>query len=107
MSASALDQPSFVPKSPDTSSAFSPASPATPNGTKDKDESQHTESMILQSSRGIKVEGCIRMYELVHRMKGTVSEPMNFLNYLKICIASNQTRDSRRIMRNKVQEKIF
>uniref|UniRef100_F7I333 mRNA export factor GLE1 n=1 Tax=Callithrix jacchus TaxID=9483 RepID=F7I333_CALJA len=70
-SASALDQPSFVPKSPDTSSAFSPAFPATPNGTKDKDESQHTESMVLQSSRGIKVEGCIRMYELVHRMKGT------------------------------------
>uniref|UniRef100_M3ZA89 mRNA export factor GLE1 n=1 Tax=Nomascus leucogenys TaxID=61853 RepID=M3ZA89_NOMLE len=70
-SASALDQPSFVPKSPDTSSAFSPASPATPNGTKGKDESQHTESMVLQSSRGIKVEGCIRMYELVHRMKGT------------------------------------
>lgn len=26
--------------------------------------------MLLQSSRGIKVEGCIRMYELVHRMKG-------------------------------------
>uniref|UniRef100_A0A2K6SK90 mRNA export factor GLE1 n=1 Tax=Saimiri boliviensis boliviensis TaxID=39432 RepID=A0A2K6SK90_SAIBB len=70
-SASALDQPSFVSKSPDTSSAFSPASPATPNGTKDKDEFQHTESMVLQSSRGIKVEGCIRMYELVHRMKGT------------------------------------
>uniref|UniRef100_A0A2K5E397 mRNA export factor GLE1 n=1 Tax=Aotus nancymaae TaxID=37293 RepID=A0A2K5E397_AOTNA len=70
-SASALDQPSFVSKSPDTSSAFSPASPATPNGTKDKDESQHTESVVLQSSRGIKVEGCIRMYELVHRMKGT------------------------------------
>ncbi|XP_031510471.1 nucleoporin GLE1 isoform X2 [Papio anubis] len=69
-SASALDQPSFVPKSPDTSSAFSPASPATPDGTKGKDESQHTESMILQSSRGIKVEGCIRMYELAHRMKG-------------------------------------
>uniref|UniRef100_A0A2K5K050 mRNA export factor GLE1 n=1 Tax=Colobus angolensis palliatus TaxID=336983 RepID=A0A2K5K050_COLAP len=69
-SASALDQPSFVPKSPDTSSTFSPASPATPDGTKGKDESQHTESMVLQSSRGIKVEGCIRMYELVHRMKG-------------------------------------
>lgn len=69
-SASALDQPSFVPKSPDTSSAFSPASPATPDGTKGKDESQHTESMVLQSSRGIKVEGCIRMYELAHRMKG-------------------------------------
>ncbi|KAL4690016.1 hypothetical protein H8959_012807 [Pygathrix nigripes] len=71
-SASALDQPSFVPKSPDTSSTFSPASPATPDGTKGKDESQHTESMVLQSSRGIKVEGCIRMYELAHRMKGAV-----------------------------------
>ncbi|XP_011844037.1 PREDICTED: nucleoporin GLE1 [Mandrillus leucophaeus] len=69
-SASALDQPSFVPKSPDTSSAFSPACPATPDGTKGKDESQHTESMVLQSSRGIRVEGCIRMYELAHRMKG-------------------------------------
>uniref|UniRef100_A0A2K5MZA4 GLE1 RNA export mediator n=1 Tax=Cercocebus atys TaxID=9531 RepID=A0A2K5MZA4_CERAT len=69
-SASALDQSSFVPKSPDTSSTFSPASPATPDGTKGKDESQHTESMVLQSSRGIKVEGCIRMYELAHRMKG-------------------------------------
>ncbi|XP_027472050.1 nucleoporin GLE1 isoform X2 [Zalophus californianus] len=27
--------------------------------------------MVLQSSRGVKVEGCIRMYELVHRMRGT------------------------------------
>lgn len=26
--------------------------------------------MVLQSPRGMKVEGCIRMYELVHRMKG-------------------------------------
>ncbi|XP_012495175.1 PREDICTED: nucleoporin GLE1 [Propithecus coquereli] len=68
---SALDQPSCVPKSPVRNSAFSPASPATPNGTKDKQESPHTESMVLQSSRAIKVEGCIRMYELVHRMKGT------------------------------------
>uniref|UniRef100_A0A9L0IGA6 mRNA export factor GLE1 n=1 Tax=Equus asinus TaxID=9793 RepID=A0A9L0IGA6_EQUAS len=70
-STSALGQPSFVPKSPVRSPAFSPASPATPDGTKGKHESQHTESMVLQSSRGIKVEGCIRMYELVHRMKGT------------------------------------
>ncbi|XP_053417080.1 mRNA export factor GLE1 isoform X3 [Nycticebus coucang] len=35
-----------------------------------KHESQHTESMVLQSSRGVQVEGCIRMYEVVHRMKG-------------------------------------
>lgn len=70
-SASALDQPSFVPPSPVGSIAFSPASPATPDGTKDRPESQHAEPMVLQSSRGIRVEGCIRMYELVHRMKGT------------------------------------
>ncbi|XP_061056922.1 mRNA export factor GLE1 [Eubalaena glacialis] len=69
-STSALDQPSFVPKSPVRDPAFSPASSATPNGTKDKHESQHTEPMVLQSSRGIKVEGCIRTYELLHRMKG-------------------------------------
>ncbi|XP_058380173.1 mRNA export factor GLE1 [Diceros bicornis minor] len=71
---SALDQPSFVPKSPIRSPASSPASPATPatpDGTEGKHESQQTESVVLQSSRGIKVEGCIRMYELVHRMKGT------------------------------------
>ncbi|XP_024907011.1 nucleoporin GLE1 [Pteropus alecto] len=70
-SASALDQPSFVPTSSVRSLAFSQGSSATPDGTKGKHESQHTESMVLQSSRGIKVEGCIRMYELVHRMKGT------------------------------------
>nr|KAF6484656.1 GLE1 RNA export mediator [Rousettus aegyptiacus] len=70
-SAPALDQPSLIPTSSVRSLAFSPASPETPDGTKGKHESQHTESMVLQSSRGIKVEGCIRMYELVHRMKGT------------------------------------
>ncbi|XP_036116935.1 nucleoporin GLE1 isoform X2 [Molossus molossus] len=73
-STSGLDQPSFVPRSPIRSLTFSPASPGTPpptNGTKDKHESHHTEPLALQSSRGIKVEGCIRMYELVHRMKGT------------------------------------
>ncbi|EGV96415.1 Nucleoporin GLE1 [Cricetulus griseus] len=32
---------------------------------------QHTEPIALLSSRAIKVDGCIRMYELVHRMKGT------------------------------------
>lgn len=67
-SASDLDQPSFVPTSPVTSPAFSPASSA-PNGTKSKRESQHTESMALPSPRGITVEGCIRMCELVHRRK--------------------------------------
>ncbi|CAK6433566.1 unnamed protein product [Pipistrellus nathusii] len=73
-STSGLDQPSLAPKSPIRSLAFSPASPgapAAPDGTKGKHESQHTEPMLLQSSRGIKVEGCIRMYELVHRMRGT------------------------------------
>ncbi|XP_005865018.1 PREDICTED: nucleoporin GLE1, partial [Myotis brandtii] len=73
-STSGLDQPSFVPKSPIRSLACSPASPrapATPGGTKGKRESQPTEPMLLQSSRGITVEGCIRAYELVHRMKGT------------------------------------
>ncbi|EPY83298.1 nucleoporin GLE1 [Camelus ferus] len=65
-----LDQASFVPESPVGNPAFSPASSATPDGTKSKHESQHTGPMVLQSSRGIKVEGCIRMYELVHRMKG-------------------------------------
>ncbi|XP_024417955.1 mRNA export factor GLE1 [Desmodus rotundus] len=73
-SAAGLGQPSFAPRSPVGSLAFSPASPgapATPNGTKGKDESQHTEEpMALWSSRGTHVEGCIRMYELVHRMKG-------------------------------------
>ncbi|TKC38086.1 hypothetical protein EI555_002018, partial [Monodon monoceros] len=69
-STSAFGQPSFVPKSPVRDPAFSPASSATPDGTKDKYESQHTEPMVLQSSQGIKVEGCIRMYELLHRMKG-------------------------------------
>ncbi|KAK2503188.1 hypothetical protein MC885_003789 [Smutsia gigantea] len=72
-STSDLDQPSFVPTSPVASPAFSPASSATPNGTKSKHESQHTESMALQSLWGIKVEGCIRMYELVHRMKAVES----------------------------------
>ncbi|XP_003407741.3 mRNA export factor GLE1 [Loxodonta africana] len=70
-STSALDQPSCVPKSPVRNATFSPASLTAPDETKGKHESQHTESMLLQSSRGIKVEGCIRMYELVHRMKGT------------------------------------
>ncbi|XP_054440261.1 mRNA export factor GLE1 isoform X2 [Pteronotus mesoamericanus] len=73
-STSGLDQLAFAPKSPVRSLAFSPTSsgtPATPNGSKGKDESQHTEEpMALQSSRGTKVEGCIRMYEQVHRMKG-------------------------------------
>ncbi|XP_058928571.1 mRNA export factor GLE1 [Kogia breviceps] len=69
-SSSALGQPSFVPTSPVRDPAFSPASSATPNGTKDKYESQHTEPVVLQSSRGLKVEGCIRMYELLHRVKG-------------------------------------
>ncbi|XP_010625618.1 nucleoporin GLE1 isoform X2 [Fukomys damarensis] len=36
-----------------------------------KQESQHAESTTLRSSRGISVEGCIRMYELAHRTRGT------------------------------------
>ncbi|XP_058158294.1 mRNA export factor GLE1 isoform X1 [Dasypus novemcinctus] len=71
-STSVLDQPSFFPKSPVRNHAFSSGIPAAPpNGTKSKHKTQPTESMVLQSSRGIKVEGCIRMYELVHKMKGT------------------------------------
>uniref|UniRef100_A0A8W4FIL3 mRNA export factor GLE1 n=1 Tax=Sus scrofa TaxID=9823 RepID=A0A8W4FIL3_PIG len=74
-STSALDQPSFVPTSPIRDRAFSSASSATANGTEDKHESPHTEPLVLQSSRGIKVEGCIRMYELVHKMKGANGFP--------------------------------
>ncbi|KAI5763072.1 GLE1 [Gulo gulo luscus] len=70
-SASALDQPSCVPGSPVRTPACSPSSSATPDGAEGKHESRHTEPMVLQSSRGIQVEGCIRMYELVHRMRGT------------------------------------
>ncbi|KAK2500546.1 hypothetical protein MC885_013338 [Smutsia gigantea] len=72
-STSDLDQPSFVPTSPVASPAFSPASSTTPNGTESKHESQHTESMALQSPWVIKLEGCIRMYELVHRMEAVES----------------------------------
>ncbi|XP_041531025.1 nucleoporin GLE1 [Microtus oregoni] len=68
-SGSGLDQPSLL-KSPVRSTPESP-SPSTPNGTKNTRESQSTEPIALLSSRAIKVEGCIRMYELVHRMRGT------------------------------------
>uniref|UniRef100_A0AC11E4S2 GLE1 RNA export mediator n=1 Tax=Ovis aries TaxID=9940 RepID=A0AC11E4S2_SHEEP len=75
VSTSALNQPSSVPRSPLRNPAFSPVSSAISNGTKDKHESPHTEPMVLQSPRGMKVEGCIRMYELVHRMKGANGFP--------------------------------
>ncbi|XP_013210943.1 nucleoporin GLE1 [Microtus ochrogaster] len=68
-SGSGLDQPSLL-KSPVRSTPESP-SPSTSNGTKSTQESQSTETIALLSSRAIKVEGCIRMYELVHRMRGT------------------------------------
>ncbi|XP_051022837.1 mRNA export factor GLE1 [Acomys russatus] len=68
-SASGLDQPSLN-KSPVRSTPQSPL-PPTPNGTKSTHEPQRTEPIALQSSRATKVEGCIRMYELVHRMRGT------------------------------------
>nr|XP_048287887.1 mRNA export factor GLE1 [Myodes glareolus] len=68
-SGSGLDQPSLL-KSPVRSTPESP-SPSTPNGTKSTCESQSTEPIAFLSSRAIKVEGCIRMYELVHRMRGT------------------------------------
>ncbi|XP_075416805.1 mRNA export factor GLE1 isoform X1 [Tenrec ecaudatus] len=68
----ARDQLSFVPKSHSQSPEFSPASPTQPpNGAKGKHKSQFTESLLLRSSRGIEVEGCIRMCELAHRMKRT------------------------------------
>ncbi|XP_004640536.1 nucleoporin GLE1 [Octodon degus] len=70
-SAPVLDQPSLVPRSPVRSTACSPATPTAPEAVKDKQESQHTESKALKSSRGNSVEVCIRMYELVHRMRGT------------------------------------
>ena len=46
-------------------------SPSSPNGTQSTHESPFTEPIAPQSSRAIKVEGCIRMYELAHRMRGT------------------------------------
>nr|XP_003470691.1 nucleoporin GLE1 [Cavia porcellus] len=67
---SALDQSSLVPRSPVQSPAFSPASPTVPDGAKGKQESRHADSKARQSSRGVSVEGCIWMYELVHRMRG-------------------------------------
>ncbi|XP_021047987.1 nucleoporin GLE1 [Mus pahari] len=68
-SASGLYQSSLL-KSPVRSSPQSP-SPSTPNGTQSTHESLFTEPIAPQSSRAIKVEGCIRMYELAHRMRGT------------------------------------
>ncbi|XP_006892554.1 PREDICTED: nucleoporin GLE1 [Elephantulus edwardii] len=68
---STVDKSSFVPRSPIRKPVFLPACLTTPDETKGKPESQHSESILLQSPRGMEVEGCIRMYELVHRMKGT------------------------------------
>ncbi|KAM5332222.1 mRNA export factor GLE1 [Glossophaga mutica] len=69
-----LGPPPFAPRSPVESlvlSSASPGAPATPDGTKGRGEPQHAEEPVaLQSPRGAHVEGCIRMYELVHRMKG-------------------------------------
>ncbi|XP_059115930.1 mRNA export factor GLE1 [Peromyscus eremicus] len=67
-STSGLDQPSLL-KSPVRSTPES-SSPS-PNGTKITHECQRTEPVALLSSRAIKVEGCIRMYEVAHRMRGT------------------------------------
>nr|XP_042134573.1 nucleoporin GLE1-like [Peromyscus maniculatus bairdii] len=66
-STSGLGQPSLL-KSPVRSTPES-SSPS-PNGTKITHECQRTEPIALLSSRAIKVEGCIRMYELAHRMRG-------------------------------------
>ncbi|XP_076784509.1 mRNA export factor GLE1 isoform X2 [Arvicanthis niloticus] len=68
-SASGLYQSSLL-KSPVRSSPQSP-SPSTPDGAQSTHESPFTEPSAPQSSRAIKVEGCIRMYELAHRMRGT------------------------------------
>lgn len=68
-SASGLYQSSLL-KSPVRSSPQSP-SPSTPNGTQSTHESPFPEPTVPQSSRASKVEGCIRMYELAHRMRGT------------------------------------
>ncbi|XP_007527123.1 mRNA export factor GLE1 isoform X1 [Erinaceus europaeus] len=70
-STSDLVHPSLVSRSLVKNSAFSPVSPATSDRIQDKHESQHKDALALHSSRGNKVEGCIRMYELVHRMKGS------------------------------------
>ncbi|XP_037061525.1 nucleoporin GLE1-like [Peromyscus leucopus] len=67
-STSGLGQSSLL-KSPVRSTPES-SSPS-PNGTKITHECQRTEPIALLSSRAIKVEGCIRMYELAHRMRGT------------------------------------
>ncbi|XP_052581014.1 mRNA export factor GLE1 [Peromyscus californicus insignis] len=67
-STSGLDQPSLL-KSPVRSTPES-SSPS-PNGTKITQECQRTEPVALLSSRAIKVEGCIRMYEVAHRLRGT------------------------------------
>ncbi|XP_028612895.1 nucleoporin GLE1 [Grammomys surdaster] len=68
-SASGLYQSSLL-KSPVRSSPQSP-SPSTPDGAQSAHESPFLEPSAPQSSRAIKVEGCIRMYELAHRMRGT------------------------------------
>ncbi|XP_031225487.1 nucleoporin GLE1 isoform X2 [Mastomys coucha] len=68
-SAPGLSQ-SSLRKSPVRSSPQSP-SPSTPNGTQSTHESPFTEPITPQCSRAIRVEGCIRMYELAHKMRGT------------------------------------
>ncbi|XP_027725580.1 nucleoporin GLE1 [Vombatus ursinus] len=69
---SAPDQVSSIPKSPARHAQISsPVSPAAPSGTQSQDGYNQAEFVILRPSRGMEVEGCIRMYEEVHRMKGT------------------------------------
>ncbi|XP_072488694.1 mRNA export factor GLE1 isoform X2 [Notamacropus eugenii] len=69
---SAPNQVLSIPKSPARhAEVSSPVSPAAPSGTQSQDEYSQAKFVVLRPSRGMEVEGCIRMYEEVHRMKGT------------------------------------
>ncbi|XP_037684907.1 nucleoporin GLE1-like [Choloepus didactylus] len=73
-STSARYPASFLPTSSIGNPVFTPVIPATPpDDTEGKHETKPTETTVLLASRGIKAEGCIRRYELVHTTKGTES----------------------------------
>ncbi|XP_049640139.1 mRNA export factor GLE1-like [Suncus etruscus] len=63
------ERPSRVPASSGRNAAA--VSPATRDGTRDQQECQPLDSKALRASRGMEVEGCLRMYELAHRRRGT------------------------------------
>ncbi|XP_056680192.1 mRNA export factor GLE1-like [Monodelphis domestica] len=70
---SAPDQVLSVPQTPARhAKVSSPVSLAAPSGTRrQEDEVHQAKSVVLRPSRGTEVEGCIRLYEEVHRLKGT------------------------------------